>query len=233
MQVSLPSDLQPGLPFKFLVHGFDDNITQPRYLAFVDAWMQATGHKVNVILVNWASLATAIKFTSLNDFAYNEAALNAIDVGSFLGLCLAELSQLTPIKAANLHLLGHSLGAHIMGRAGRVYAATAGQSVGRITGLDPAGPGFVDSPNMPAIPTLNSQRLTAQSASFVDVIHTNGALQPSVVSLDPHCGDLHELGSMDFYPSGGSVQPGCQLGGRCSSLLSFFISLPYCSLQAI
>jgi hypothetical protein len=92
-----------------------------------------------------------------------------------------------------------------------------GQPVGRITGLDPAGPRFVKGPILPAIPVLNSQRLTAASAAFVDVIHTNGALEPAAVSLSPHCGDLHQLGSMDFYPAGGSEQTGCQLGGRQSS----------------
>jgi hypothetical protein len=43
MQVSLPSDLQPDLPFKILTHGFYDNINLPRYLAYVDAWMEGNG----------------------------------------------------------------------------------------------------------------------------------------------------------------------------------------------
>ncbi len=64
----------------------------------------------------------------------NEAALNAIDVGSFLGLCLAGLSQAAGVKAASLHLVGHSLGAHLVGRAGRAFTETTGQSVGRVTG---------------------------------------------------------------------------------------------------
>ncbi len=64
----------------------------------------------------------------------NEAALNAIDVGSFLGLCLAGLSQTAGVKAANIHLVGHSLGAHLVGRAGRAFTEATGQSVGRVTG---------------------------------------------------------------------------------------------------
>ncbi len=81
------------------------------------------------------------------------------------------------------------------------------------TGLDPAGPRFIDGPLVAAIPALYAQRLTAQSAAFVDVMHTNGDLRPAGMWVSPHCGDLHQLGSMDFYPSGGSQQPGCQLGG--------------------
>ncbi len=64
----------------------------------------------------------------------NEAALNAIDVGSFLGLCLAGLSQAAGVKAASIHLVGHSLGAHLVGRAGRAFTEATGQSVGRVTG---------------------------------------------------------------------------------------------------
>jgi hypothetical protein len=127
IQVSLPSDLNPRLPFKILTHGFYDNMTQPRYLAFVKAWMETTGRQVNVILVNWPSLATALQFSSLDSYAYDKAAVNALDVGSWLGLCLAALTQTAGVKAADIHLLGHSLGSHLMGRAGRVYAAAVGQ----------------------------------------------------------------------------------------------------------
>ena len=216
MQLSLPTGLNPGLPFKIFTHGFDDNMTQPRYMAFVDAWMQSTGRAVNVILVNWPQLAAATQFTNLDNYGYDMAARNALDTGAFLGLCLAALSQKVGAPAADLHLLGHSLGAHLMGKAGRVYTATTGHLVARITGLDPAGPRFVAGPVLPALPELNAGRLTATSAGFVDVIHTNGALQPAAVSLNPSCGDLHQLGSMDFYPSGGFEQTGCQLGGEAT-----------------
>ena len=43
------------------------------------------------------------------------SARNAIDVGEFLGLCLGELSNsVTDVKGGNIHLVGHSLGSHLM-----------------------------------------------------------------------------------------------------------------------
>ena len=66
---------------------------------------------------------------------------------------------------------------------------------------------------MEALPELAADILTPDSASLVDVIHTNGALEPCVVCDTPRCGALPPLGHLDFYPSGGSVQPGCVFGG--------------------
>jgi hypothetical protein len=166
----------------------------------------------------------------LDNYAYDKAARNSLDAGTFLGLCLAALSEGAGVPAAKLHLLGHSLGAHLMGKAARVYSSvlTGGPQVGRVTGLDPAGPRFVAGPILPAIPELNAQRLSAASAAFVDVIHTNAALKPAAVSLTPACGDLHQLGSIDFYPSGGFEQIGCQLGGRLTYVrLGYRNYLPY------
>ena len=54
----------------------------------------------------------------------------------------------------------------------------------RITGLDPAGPRFVDGPVLPPIPELNKEILSPESAQFVDIIHTNGDLQPAAVSFE-------------------------------------------------
>ena len=48
---------------------------------------------VSVILVDWHNLASAFQFDSWNNYAYDYAARNAIDVGEFLGLCLAELKK--------------------------------------------------------------------------------------------------------------------------------------------
>ena len=94
---------------------------------------------VSVILVDWHNLASAFYFAFYFDFdnyVYDYAARNAIDVGEFLGLCLAELKKryvhITRLKflkkielkiflshdvaGSNIHLVGHSLGAHLVVR---------------------------------------------------------------------------------------------------------------------
>lgn len=82
-------------------------------------------------------------------------------------------------------VIGHSLGAHIVGAAGRTFnELSGGQLIPRITGLDPARPCFN------AGETLTG--LSRGDAEFVDIIHSNpGAL-----------GKRDPLGDADFYPNG-------------------------------
>lgn len=68
-----------------------------------------------------------------------------------------------------LHLIGHSLGAHICGMAAKELKERRNRwMVQRITGLDPAQPCFRN-----ADPSVH---LHKNDAPFVDVIHTNGRL---------------------------------------------------------
>ncbi len=72
-----------------------------------------------------------------------------------------------------------------------------------MTGLDPAGPGFVDGPLYAAIPWLSQNRLSPNAGAFVDVIHTHGSLKPAaVLTVKKKLGDLNPLGHADFYPDG-------------------------------
>lgn len=89
-------------------------------------------------------------------------------------------------------LTGHSLGAHIMGNAGRTYQRLTGELLPRITGLDPAKPCFRSEKTLPG--------LMRGDAQLVDVIHTNIGI---LAKRDP-------LGDVDFYPSGANpIMPGC------------------------
>jgi pimeloyl-ACP methyl ester carboxylesterase len=92
----------------------------------------------------------------------------------------------TEIKPENVHLIGHSLGAHIAGNAGRFLNG----QLSRVTGLDPAGPHF---------PVVAPDALKPDDARFVDVVHS-----------DDIFGSLIPRGMADFYPNRGTRgQPGC------------------------
>jgi len=223
--VKVPESFQADIPFKIFTHGFSSQIKGDGKTAFVDAWMSSSEKSVNVILVDWSGLAAFTGVDDWDNFVYDLAARNSIDVGEFLGMCLAGLSNQFGVSGSQIHLAGHSLGSHLMGKAGRIFQQIQnnGELIGRLSGLDPAGPRFVDGPLLDAIPELAENILTKESAAFVDIIHTNGGFEPCVVcSTDFRSGTILELGHMDFYPSGGSVQPGCVFGidarpfGLCS-----------------
>ncbi|XP_017479648.1 PREDICTED: pancreatic triacylglycerol lipase-like [Rhagoletis zephyria] len=98
----------------------------------------------------------------------------------------------------NVHFIGHSLGSHLAGYAGYHLQRDFGLKLGRITGLDPAGPLFAD--------TESIVRLDRSDADFVDAIHTDA--NPF---LKGGLGIFQRVGHVDFYPNGGSENPGCDV----------------------
>lgn len=97
------------------------------------------------------------------------------------------------LSLSDVHIMGASLGAHIAGFAGAYNSGL----IGRITGLDAAGPLF-------ETPRLKDpvDRLDKTDAVFVDNIHTCGGI----------AGFLQPIGHVDFYPNNGTIpQPGCPL----------------------
>lgn len=100
------------------------------------------------------------------------------------------------VPLANVHLIGHSLGAHIVGFAGKEVLRITGKKIEWITGLDPAGPLF-------EVPLQSKpNRLSNEDARYVEVIHSNGGV----------LGFISPLGDSDFYPNGGKfIQPGCNV----------------------
>ncbi|KAL1789013.1 pancreatic triacylglycerol lipase isoform X1 [Sigmodon hispidus] len=95
---------------------------------------------------------------------------------------------------SNVHLIGHSLGSHVAGEAGKRLNG----AIGRITGLDPAEPYFQNTPEV--------VRLDPSDAQFVDAIHTDSA--PMVPNMG--LGMSQTVGHLDFFPNGGKEMPGCQ-----------------------
>ena len=118
-----PATLNPAHPVKVFTHGFTPVPFKYFRREFAQRWHLAYRGQVNTILVKWRALATAFQ-VNLKEFnaAYDTAAQNAMEVGTVVGACLWALFQQQGIPLKNLHLVGHSLGAHAMGQAGRTIA---------------------------------------------------------------------------------------------------------------
>lgn len=70
------------------------------------------------------------------DSLYTWSALNTERIGQLISQSLVKLTLNYPIE--KIHLIGHSLGAHIAGSAGRHIVYEIEEFIPRITGLDPA-----------------------------------------------------------------------------------------------
>ncbi|XP_072245681.1 lipoprotein lipase [Leuresthes tenuis] len=151
----------------------------------------------NVIVVDWLNSAQN---------HYVVAAQNTKAVGQEIARLIDWIEETTNMPLDNVHLIGYSLGAHVAGFAG----SHATNKVGRITGLDPAGPDFEGE--------HAHRRLSPDDAHFVDVLHTftRGSLGLSIGIQQP-------VGHVDIYPNGGSFQPGCNLRGALEKIANFGI----------
>ncbi|XP_045295027.1 pancreatic lipase-related protein 3 isoform X2 [Leopardus geoffroyi] len=105
---------------------------------------------VNCINVDWIN----------GSLEYIHAVNNLRVVGAEVAYLTDVLMKKFGYSPSKVHLIGHSVGAHLAGEAGSRVPG-----LGRITGLDPAGPYFHNTPN--------EVRLDPSDANFVDVIHTN------------------------------------------------------------
>ncbi|XP_007939810.1 pancreatic lipase-related protein 3 [Orycteropus afer afer] len=123
---------------------------------------------------------------------YIHALTNLRVVGAEVAYFINILVTKFGYSPSKVHLIGHSLGAHLAGEAGSRIPG-----LGRITGLDPAGPFFHNTPN--------EARLDPSDAKFVDVIHTNAVH----LLFEFGAGTINACGHLDFYPNGGKYMPGC------------------------
>ncbi|XP_038056438.1 pancreatic triacylglycerol lipase-like [Patiria miniata] len=168
---------------KFICHGFIES-----GVIEWDYWMTDMVQEFlnyddyNVIRVAWGSGSL---------FPYTQAMANTRVVGAETSRLIDTIRGMYGISAASFHFIGHSLGSQIGG-----YVGKRQPGLGRITGLDPAGPGFEN--------TEPEVRLDPTDAIFVDTIHTDAQH-----TLDLGFGMIQPVGHMDFYPNSGRDQPGC------------------------
>jgi len=140
---------------------------------------------INAVIVDWGGYAQVLN--------YAQAASNTRATGAYLTTAYQNLLRVSGSNAGRMWCVGHSLGSHVCGHAG--MRMPTNQRLGRVTGMDPAGPLF--EPQSDKRVGLNTG-----SAVFVDILHTDSRGLSAL-------GTLRDLGHIDFYPQGGSGQPGC------------------------
>lgn len=187
------SNFNPNWPTKFIIHGFIDTPLSNWVSDMRDELIIRGG--LNVIIVDWAGGSLPL---------YTQATANTRLVGLEIAHLLKKLIADFELKPEDVHLIGHSLGAHTAG-----YAGEQVPNLGRITGLDPAEPYFQGMDSI--------VRLDPSDALFVDVIHTDAR---SFFLLEiPGYGMSQACGHLDFYPNNGKEQPGCALTQEGTALI--------------
>lgn len=140
----------------------------------------------NLFIVNW-------NYAARGPILYPRAVSNIVPVSKYISEFInKKLIQEAGVQANHIQLVGHSLGAHL---SGFVAKATT-QKVGRIFGLDPAGPCF-GSFSGSLYPS--ESRLAPDDAEEVISIHTNYGL----------LGIEAPVGRYSVYVEGGKNQPDC------------------------
>lgn len=229
------SNFDPNRPTVMLIPGYLSGDSESWMDDIAEQWLKLKD--VNVILVTWKSA---------NQKSYENAIANTRYISRQIVIFLYYILHLSSPKSKGnirnvlenkqfldqLHIIGHSCGAHIAGFVGKELAG----SVGRISGLDPAGPHFdqfIDEPHY---------RLFRTDAKLVDVYHSNmGKLDRKTVACsyvldkfyeslgkdwmcpamnvgvdaDPKLpgswfGFEQPIGHLDFYLNNGHKQPGCK-----------------------
>ncbi|XP_059164355.1 inactive pancreatic lipase-related protein 1-like [Physella acuta] len=178
------SNFDTDRPTKFIVHGFSSSFEKTAWIFQMRDKLLIKGD-FNVIAVDWSKGAT------LPD--YFQATANIRVVAAEIKLILDMMEDMG-YDLSKVHFIGHSLGAHLSGFVGHMLGPNR---LGRISGMDPAEPNFLNY----TLPV----RLDSDDAIFVDVIHTDG----SKFSLIEGFGLMQESGDVDFYVNGGEKQPGC------------------------
>ncbi|KAH0564272.1 hypothetical protein KQX54_011075 [Cotesia glomerata] len=177
-----------------IVHGFKSS-GKKNWVDRMETAFRLWGD-VNIVIVDWGEHA--------NTFNYYKAAEHVMAVGRNIVKFLSHIINATrdstqekfdDLNWGPIHMVGHSLGAHICGiAADELKKKSLSWKVFRITGLDPARPCFLRS----------NLSLTKNDADFVDIIHTHGK-SSSKFSF----GMQEPIGHVDFYPNGGKKQPSC------------------------
>lgn len=174
------TSFNPKNPVKIIIHGYNSDMYLNVLVEIKDQYLKTNDY--NIFAIDWSPLCQSP--------CYIAALWNLKHVGA----CASQLvERIREFGVEDIHVIGFSLGAHV---PSHLANALLPYKLPRVTGLDPAGPGFITA--------SKENKLDKEDAKFVDVIHTNCFIQ----------GLVEELGHVDFYLNGGIIQPGCWAESR-------------------
>ena len=114
----------------------------------------------NVICVDWSKLAASLDYISVLP--------NVPLTGQMIAHFINRLINATNVSLNDIQCIGHSLGAHVCGFVGKAFSSN---KISKITGLDPAWPGFDHKDP--------KTRLDPSDANLVIVEHTSSGVVAS------------------------------------------------------
>ncbi|XP_059608068.1 pancreatic lipase-related protein 2-like [Phlebotomus argentipes] len=182
------SNFNPNHPTKFLIHGWGGSPGGGTVRVSREAFFQRGNF--NVFSVDWSVGAGSNNYIT----ARNRVGPTGAIVGNFIHF----LVNSGGARREDISVIGHSLGAHVAGFAGKNHPPP--NQLASVVGLDPAWPLFsADDPTV---------RMDRGDAVFVESMHTNAGLLGFTVPI----------GHATYYPNGGSSQPGCgiDVSGACA-----------------
>ncbi|KAG5898143.1 hypothetical protein JTB14_034000 [Gonioctena quinquepunctata] len=182
-------DFDPENPIYLITHGYMEGGSIDWIYNITRALLDQ--EECSVIVIDWQKGSGP---------PYTQAVANIRLVGVVTAHILNDLSKFTgDLKLDHVHAIGHSLGAHMCGYIGYTLKKEFNLTLGRITGMDPAEPHF--SKSLPPV------RLDRSAANYVDIIHTDASQ-----FIRGGLGMQESIGHIDYYPNGGTDQPGCTSG---------------------
>ena len=130
-------------PIKIITHGWRSSADTQGVINIKNAYLEA--QNVNVITLDWSSTAKSI--------LYFWVANETMTVGGQVAGFIEELNRLYNVTSDKIHLIGHSLGAHVMGIAASKINSTVYRVTGRLK-CDTQVPSFYLNKLLLVAPTI-------------------------------------------------------------------------------